>query len=158
MKCSTCLVGAGVLLAAGLQTGCSRYPAQAVVSALLPVMVSYPLEREVTDYADYTGRTAAVDSVELRARVSGYLEKINFKEGTLVKKGDVLFEIDPRPFQAFVDSSKAQLAGNQALAKKAKLDNERNKTVAKTPGAVSQQDLDLYQATEDQAIAQVASS
>ena len=59
-----------------------------------------PVERDVTDYADFTGRTAAVDSVEVRARVWGYLDKVNFKEGALVKKGDVLFEIDPRPYQA----------------------------------------------------------
>src|SRR6516165_1002125 len=52
-----------------------------------PVVVSNPVEREVTDYADFTARTAAVDSVEVRARVGGYLEKINFKEGILVKKG-----------------------------------------------------------------------
>jgi RND family efflux transporter MFP subunit len=119
------------------------------------VVVSYPVEREVTDYADYTARTAAVDSVEVRARVGGYLEKINFKEGILVKKGEVLFEIDPRPFKAQVGFAKAQVAANEALAKKAKLDNIRNKVVAKTPGAVSQQDLDLYQAAEDQAAANV---
>ena len=56
------------------------------------VTVSYPVEREVTDYADFTARIAAVDSVEVRAHVWGYLEKVDFKEGTLVKKGDVLFE------------------------------------------------------------------
>ena len=66
----------------------------------LPVTVSHPVERDVTDYADFTGRTAAVDSVEVRAHVWGYLDKVNFKEGALVKKGDVLFEIDPRPYRA----------------------------------------------------------
>ena len=75
-----------------------------------------------------------------------------------MKKGDVLFEIDPRPFKALVDFSKAQVAVNEALDKKAKLDNARNKLVAKTPGAVSQQDLDLSQAAEDQAVAQVENS
>ena len=65
----------------------------------VPVTVSKPLERDVTDYADFTGRTAAVDSVEVRARVWGYLDKVNFKEGVLVKKGDVLFEIDPRTYK-----------------------------------------------------------
>ena len=62
--------------------------------------MSYPVGREVTDYADFTGRTAAVDSVEVRARVSGYLDKVNFKEGALVKKDDKLFEIDHRPYRA----------------------------------------------------------
>ncbi len=79
--------------------GCARAPAEAPAAAPPPVTVSYPVEREVTDYADFTARTAAVDSVELRARVSGYLDKVNFKEGALVKKGDVLFEIDPRTYR-----------------------------------------------------------
>ena len=71
--------------------------------------VSYPIERSVTDYADFTGRTAAVHSVEVRARVDGYLDSVNFKEGALVKKGDVLFVIDPRPFVAELNRAKAQL-------------------------------------------------
>src|SRR4249920_2342275 len=80
--------------------GCARTPSEAPAAAPPKVTVSYPVEREVTDYADYTARTAAVNSVELRARVSGYLDKVNFREGALVKKGDVLFEIDPRPSEA----------------------------------------------------------
>ena len=58
----------------------------------------------MTDYADFTGRTAAVDSVEVRAHVLGYLDKVQFKEGALVKQGDVLFEIDPRPYQAELEA------------------------------------------------------
>ena len=73
------------------------------------VAVSYPIERDVTDYADFTGRTAAVHSVEVRARVDGYLDTVKFKEGALVKKGDVLFVIDPRPFVAELNRAKAQL-------------------------------------------------
>src|SRR5208337_1947008 len=94
--------------------GCARAPGEAPAAAPLPVTVSYPVEREVTDYADYTARTAAVDSVELRARVSGYLDKVNFKEGALVKKGEVLFEIDPRPYEAEVKFAKG--AVNDAMA------------------------------------------
>src|SRR6478609_1487915 len=81
--------------------GCAKPPSEGPVAAPMPVTVSYPVEREVTDYADFTARTAAVDSVELRARASGYLERVGFKEGALVKKGDVLFEIDPRSYKAF---------------------------------------------------------
>ena len=86
-----------------LRTSARRAPAAAPTS----VTVSYPVEREVTDYADFTARTAAVDSVEVRARVWGYLDKVNFKEGALVKKGDVLFEIDPRTYQAAVEQAQA---------------------------------------------------
>jgi len=75
-----------------------------------------------------------------------------------VKKGELLFEIDPRPFQALVDFASSQVAANQALLKKAKADNARNKVTAKTPGAVSQQELDQSQAAEDQAIANVDNS
>jgi multidrug efflux pump subunit AcrA (membrane-fusion protein) len=73
-------------------TGCARGPSDGPAAAPIPVMVSYPVERYVTDYADFTARIAAVDSVEVRAHVWGYLEKVNFKEGALVKKGDVLSE------------------------------------------------------------------
>src|ERR1700733_10879169 len=90
--------------------GCTRAPSEAPAAAPMPVMVSYPVERDVTDFADFTGRTAAVDSVEVRARVSGYLDKVNFKEGALVKKDDKLFEIDPRPYRADLDRAKGTVA------------------------------------------------
>ncbi len=67
--------------------GCARAPAEATASAPLPVMVSHPVERDVTDYADFTARTAAVDSVEVRAHVWGYLDKVNFKEGDAGQEG-----------------------------------------------------------------------
>ena len=59
----------------------------------------------VTDYEDFTGQTRAVKSVDVRARVSGYLEKVRFKEGTEVKEGEKLFEIDPRTYQADYDQA-----------------------------------------------------
>src|SRR3984893_4004443 len=86
--------------------GRARAPSEAPAAAAPRVPVSYPDEREVTDYADFTARTAAVDSVELRARVSGYLDKVNFKEGALVKKDDKLFEIDLRPYRAELERAK----------------------------------------------------
>src|SRR5467141_1792045 len=92
--------------------GCAGAPSGAPEAAPTPVTVSRPVERDVTDYADFTARTAAIDSVEVRAHVWGYLDKVNFKEGELVKKGDVLFEIDPRTYQATL----AQAEGNVAQA------------------------------------------
>jgi hypothetical protein len=62
----------------------------------LDVPVSKPVRREVTEYVDYTGRTAAINSVDIRPRVTGYLVKMPFKEGSEVKAGDLLFEIDMR--------------------------------------------------------------
>ena len=71
--------------------GCAASPSGAPVVQPPRVAVSRPVERYVTDYADFTARTAAVDSVEVRAHVWGYLDKVNFKEGAMVQKGDVLF-------------------------------------------------------------------
>jgi RND family efflux transporter MFP subunit len=73
------------------------------------VIVSKPLVKRITEWDEYTGQFTAVDSVELRARVSGYLQAIHFEDGQIVHEGDLLFEIDPRPFQIALDSAKAQL-------------------------------------------------
>src|SRR5712691_8673948 len=94
--------------------GCAGVPSGAPEAAPTPVTVSRPVERDVTDHADFTARVAAVDSVELHARVWGYLDKVNFKEGALVQKGDVLFELDPRPYQAIVNQAKAKVAQDEA--------------------------------------------
>ena len=83
----------------------------------LKVTVAYPLNREIVDYADFTGRTAAVDAVQVRARVSGYLDKIHFKDGADVEQGKILYEIDPRPYQAAYNQSKAQVALQRANLK-----------------------------------------
>jgi RND family efflux transporter MFP subunit len=144
---------ASVLGFALILAGCAHKPAEVPTAAPTPVMVSHPVEREVTDFADFTGRVTAVDSVEVRARVGGYLAKVNFKEGALVKQGDVLFEIDPRPYQAQVNHDIGQIATNEAVLKRARADNARNKAVAaRSPGAVTQQELDQFQASEDEAL------
>jgi len=88
-------------------TGCSHEPAEAPQPTPPTVTVTYPLKREVTEYAEFPGRTAAVDSVQVRARVSGYLQQVNFKDGADVEQGDVLYEIDPRPYQAALEQAKA---------------------------------------------------
>jgi RND family efflux transporter MFP subunit len=109
-----CISSALVLGLCLVLTGCARAPSEAPAAAPTPVTVSYPVARYVTDYADFTARTAAVDSVEVRARVWGYLDKVNFKEGALVKKGDVLFEIDPRTYQAALAQAEGNLASMDA--------------------------------------------
>ncbi|HKF63097.1 MAG TPA: efflux RND transporter periplasmic adaptor subunit [Dongiaceae bacterium] len=79
-----------------------------------PVTVSHPLVKTITEWDEYTGQFQAVDSVAVRARVSGYLTEIHFTDGQWVKKGDLLFVIDPRPFQIDLDSARAQLSQAQA--------------------------------------------
>ena len=95
-------------------TGCSRSVAPPSNQEPPTVEVALPVEREVTDYADFTSRTAAIESVEVRARVDGYLDSVHFEAGSLVKKGDVLFVIDQRPFVRELDRAKAQLEQAQA--------------------------------------------
>ena len=73
------------------------------------VTVSAPLQMQIVEWQEFTGQFAAVDFIELRARVSGYLTEIHFEDGQIVKKGDLMFVIDPRPFQAALDSAKALL-------------------------------------------------
>jgi multidrug efflux system membrane fusion protein len=98
-----------VLVAAAL-AGCGQNPQQQQAAPPPPaVTVAAPIERTVTDHDEYVGRFVAVDSVEIRARVSGYLDKIDFKDGQMVKEGDLLFTIDKRPFQTALDQAKAQL-------------------------------------------------
>jgi Biotin-lipoyl like len=107
-------IGVGAVLILGCclgMTGCARAPEAAPTAALLMVPVSYPVERDVTDYADFTARIAAVDAVDVKAHVWGYLAKVYFKEGALVKKGDVLFELDARPYEALLNQARAKPAG-----------------------------------------------
>jgi len=125
--------------------GCARAPSEAPASAPLPVMVSYSVERNVTDYADFTARTAAVDSVEVRAHVWGYLDKVNFKEGDLVKKRDVLFELDPRPYEALLNQAKAKVRQAEAQLSYDEAEYQRNVRLIGS-GAVSRSDLDKVSA------------
>src|SRR3984893_16834553 len=136
-------------------TGCARAPLEAPTAAPVPVTVSYPVERYVTDSADFTGRIAAVDSVEVRAHVWGYLDKVNFKEGALVKKGDVLFEIDPRPYQALLNQAKAKVAQDQAQLSYDEAEYQRNVRLVGS-GAVSRSDLDKSAAARGVDIANIA--
>ena len=105
-----------LVLAAFMLTGCSRRN-EFVEPPPVTVTVSKPTQKPVTDYAEYTGAVEALESVEVRARVEGYLESIRFKPGARVKRGDLLFTIDPRPFQAKLEEAKAELARRQAELK-----------------------------------------
>jgi membrane fusion protein, multidrug efflux system len=78
------------------------------------VTVALPVKRTVTDRDEYVGRFVAIDSVEIRSRVSGYLDKVQFTDGELVKRGDRLFQIDQRPFMAALDQARADLARAKA--------------------------------------------
>jgi len=96
-----------------------------------PVTVAKPLVETLREWSDFTGQFQAQDSVEIRARVSGYLESVNFSDGQLVEKGDLLFVIEPRPFEIALDSAKAQLAQAEAELELAKVQLERTAELRK---------------------------
>jgi RND family efflux transporter MFP subunit len=144
------LLGLGIGVA-----GCAGAPSGPPVPPTTPVTVSRPVERYVTDYADFTGRTAAVDSVEVRARVWGYLQKVNFKEGDLVQKGDVLFELDPRPYQTLLDQANAKVAQDEAQLAYDEAEYQRRVPLV-GPGAVSRSELDKTAAARRVDIANIA--
>ena len=103
-----------------------------------PVTVSTPLVETLQEWSDFTGQFIAQDSVEIRARVSGYLESVNFNDGQLVKKGDLLFVIEPRPFEIALDSAKANLAQAEAQLELAKVQLERTAELHKKSYASGQ--------------------
>jgi multidrug efflux system membrane fusion protein len=123
------------------------------------VPISQAVRREITDYVDFTGRTDAVHAVDIRPRVTGYLTKAPFKEGAEVKKDDLLFEIDPRPYEAQLEQAESQVALNEASLKLARTTLERDRQVNLTVrGGVSQQQLDQDRAAVDEALARVTAS
>jgi multidrug efflux system membrane fusion protein len=127
--------------------GCARNEGESLNKALPAVTVSHPIEKEVADYAEYTGRTAAVKSVTIVPRATGYIVRVPFKEGTEVKKNDLLFEIDPRTYQTQVEQAKAQVALNEAQLRLAQSIYERDRLAG---SAVTPQQLDIDLATVSQ--------
>jgi len=95
------------------------------------VTVSTPLQKEITEWDEFTGQFAAVDYIEVRARVSGYLTEIHFQDGQLVKQGDLLFVIDPRPYEATLAVARAQLGQSTAQMDLAQRQLERSAELRK---------------------------
>ncbi len=112
------LVVLALLLGAGYAGRDLLHPAAPPVAAVLPpppvVTVSAPLRRKLASWTTFTGQFSAVDRVEIRAQVSGYLTAIDFKDGQLVKKGDMLFVIDPRPYEIALANARAQVETAEA--------------------------------------------
>ncbi len=107
----------------------------------MPVTVAPPVERAVREWFETTGRVEAVEKVEVRPRVAGHLVAVNVEDGAQVKAGDVLFEIDPRPYQAAVHSAEADVARLEALRRKSQADVDRNRKL-RPEGAASERDLE----------------
>jgi RND family efflux transporter MFP subunit len=111
MSISTQISTAAALMAwAGLLAGCGQGQNQPAAPPPPKVTVAKPVVRTIVDQDEYVGRFVAVDVVEVRARVSGYLDKVHFQDGQAVKQGDLLFTIEKRPFQNTLDQARANLA------------------------------------------------
>jgi RND family efflux transporter MFP subunit len=125
----------------GAMGGCARGSAAPPAPPPPIVTVAVPVEQEVIESRDFTGRTAAIDSVVVRARVTGYLEKVLFKEGAEVQAGDSLYEIDPRPYQAVLSQAEGNVAAAEAKLVRLQADLERARKLL-ADGVISQEDFD----------------
>jgi len=123
-------------------TGCESSRGQNnATPPLLMVPVAHPVQQKITEWDEYMGRFRAMERVEIRSRVNGYVEAIKFKDGDLVKKGDVLFIIDQRPFQIALKEAEAQLAQAKAEKKQAESAFERVKALEGSK-AISEEEYD----------------
>lgn len=123
--------------------GCESATPQVAETPPPPVTVSQPVVQEVIEQDDYEGRIAAVETVDVRARVRGHLVKINFQDGQIVQQGDLLFEIDPRPYQATLDAAQAQLAGADASLDLATKEYRRAASLLQSRAA-SREEVDVW--------------
>lgn len=123
----------------------------------LPVTAAPPLVREITEWDDYVGRFEAIDSVEVRPRASGYLQRSHFTDGQYVRAGQLLFSIDARPAQAALDQARAQLARAAATLANARTELARSETLAKSQAA-SQEEVEQRRAAVRTGEADVAAA
>jgi RND family efflux transporter MFP subunit len=118
----------------------------------MPVSVAQPIAKQVTQWDEYSGRFKAIESVEVRARVSGFIESVHFKDGQMVKTGDLLFMLDKRPFENALEGAKAELERAKAQVALADTEVDRAAPLVKT-GAVTQRDFDQRKANLNIALA-----
>jgi RND family efflux transporter MFP subunit len=135
--------------------GCSRWNAAPAASPPPDVSVAQVLQRRVTDWDEFTGRLQAVESVEMRPRVSGYIDQVAFTEGKVVKRGELLFVIDPRPYKADYDRAAADVKRFKTSLELAEIEQKRVQEL-KTSGAVSQEEVDERSSSVAQAQSNVA--
>jgi multidrug efflux system membrane fusion protein len=134
-------LGPLIILLAVTLAGCGDKPPPPAAAAAPPVTVAQPTKRTVTDWDEFTGRFEAVEEVQVRARVGGFVTNVEFKDGDMVHAGDLLYIIDPRPFEAVAAQADGQLADARAKAELAKRELDRGLNLVQT-SAVSEQVVD----------------
>ncbi len=157
MQSSRQFAAAGLLALLAVLSGCSHREAHAdpgAAPAPPKVTVASPVLLPVTEYGEYTGRTTAVDTVEVRARASGHLQKVAFKEGDFVKKGDLLFVVDPRPYDAALARAQAELVRARADQGLGVRETARTEKLFAT-NVISERDRDNQSSSLEQANARV---
>ena len=144
------LIGFGILSILLTATGCKKkaLPQQGP----LPVNVLTVVEKEVNEWDEFTGRLEAVESVDIRPRVSGYITEIHFEAGAIIKKGDLLYVIDPRPYQADFDRAAAELERMQAQQKLSQIELDRAKEL-RAKNTISASEFDQKAATYQGSVA-----
>jgi multidrug efflux system membrane fusion protein len=150
------LLYAGIL-ATQLLTGCDNKPAASSGPGLPAVTVSRPVQQKITEWDEYTGRFVAVQTVEIRARVSGFIDSIHFKDGQIVKQGDLLFIIDPRPYRLAVEQATADRDRARAKLAIASSDVERATPLVRSQ-TVTEREFDTRKSTQEDASAAVMSA
>lgn len=149
------IAAASALMAAALY-GCSKGQ-EAPAQGAPPVTVAAPLSQQVVDWDEFTGRFEAPRSVDVRARVGGYIQSVHFKDGDFVRQGQLLFTLDPRPAQAALASARAQLAQGQAQLTLARTELTRAEGLLASQ-AVSQAEVDAKRGAVQTAEAAVAAA
>lgn len=119
-----------------------------------PATIAKPVQKEIVEWDEFTGRTDAVESVNITPRVSGYIDNITFKAGDIVNKGDLLFVIDPRPYQAALDQASAQLRQAEANQQLQEANFARQDRLRQT-GVIAKEDFDTALSKKNQAAAEV---
>ena len=128
-------------LLAVMLAGCGDKPAQQAAAPAPPVTVAAPTKRTVTDWDEFTGRFDAVEEVQVRARVGGFVTNVEFRDGAFVNAGDLLYLIDSRPFEAVAEQADGQLSDARAKGELAKRELDRALTLVQT-SAVSESIVD----------------
>jgi multidrug efflux system membrane fusion protein len=146
-----------ILLTAQLLAGCDRKPVAGAAPPPPPVTVARPLQKTITEWDEYTGRFTALESVEVRARVSGFIDSVHFNEGQIVKQGDLLFVIDQRPYKLAVEQAQADVDRAQAKLEIATSDVQRATPLVRNQ-SLTEREFDTRTSTQHDAAGQVASA